>query len=112
MIPPYVERLRRPAVIIDAEVFSEMVDQSFTILPKNGIGGVHLKALWEEMMHHNRNAAIWEDFTASLENLVEVDPAKYHLECGTATWAANVEFGIEKNGKYYCYLIVALKGGN
>lgn len=112
MIVPYIERLRRPAVIIDTKLFSEMVDQSFNILPKNGIKGVHLKALWEEMMHHNRQAAIWEDFTASLENLVEVNPEKYQLERGSAAFPVNVEFGIEKNGRYFCYLIVASKGGN
>jgi hypothetical protein len=88
--------------IVDPEVFSEHVDKAYANLKPTPIG-VHLKDLFEEMLRLH-TTGVWEEFTANLENLVKTDPAKYCLERGTATWPVNVEFGIIRDDKAFCYL--------
>jgi hypothetical protein len=100
---PYTKK-PYPVKVLDAAVFSEYVDEAFDQSPKNGIG-VHLKDLFETMIRLKKTGD-WEEFKANLENLVKTDPEKYRLERGTIHWPVNVEFGIVKDEKAFCYLVI------
>jgi hypothetical protein len=99
---PYTAK-PRPVKIIDAAVFSASVDQAWAKLEKNGMGCVHLKELFEQMIK-DKTGCIWDEFKANLENVVKAYPEKYELERGTIHWPVNIEFGIVKDDKAFCYL--------